>query len=452
MCVRFLAVECTVCVLARCSGSAAGCYRRFPVFSETQEIRRMERAGHRRPWEAVLAMALIFGVLQSASCVTFVVKDSANKTCIMADLSVNFTVEYTAGTKQEKAFFGLPVSSTVGANSTCGQEKVAPLLVIVFGNHSLSANFTKNEAGYQVDELVFTYNLSDKTLFPKASENGTKAVATNKSAIFAKTNTVYRCISPHFLSLGNVNLTFYAVKLEAYVNNNTYSKDEFHCSEDISPTSAPSPSPTTVPVKQPEVGEYRVNETSGAACLLAKMGLQLNLNYSKTDGKMAFYEFNIDPKLIKVSGQCSNRSAALILFSEQIYLLFNFTLNTTVSKFYLGQVFVNTTILDAKETRFIQDNSSLLYLQTTEHKSYKCNSKQTFQITSNFSINTYSLQIQAFDIAENKFGPAVECVEDQNGMLVPIVVGAAPCWSRPNCADCLSHWKKEKSCWISNNI
>lgn len=43
---------------------------------------------------------ILTGILQSASCVTFEVKDSANKTCIMADLSVNFSVEYKAGMKQ----------------------------------------------------------------------------------------------------------------------------------------------------------------------------------------------------------------------------------------------------------------------------------------------------------------------------------------------------------------
>lgn len=383
-------------------------------------------------------MLLVFGILQSASCVTFEVKDSANKTCIMADLSVNFTVEYKAVTKQEKTSFALPANSTRGSNSTCGKEKEAPpLLVIVFGNHSLSINFTKTDAQYQVDELVFTYDLSDKVRFPDASENGTKEVATNKSEMIAQTNFVYRCKNPHQLSLGNVNLTFYDVKLEAYLNNNTYSKNESHCSEDITPTSAPTtapttastsapaPSPTTVPVQKPDIGEYRVNDTSGAACLLAKAGLQLNLTYLNSDDKVVFKEMNIDPKNIGVDGKCLNGSASLNLYTKELFLSFNFTLNTTVSKFYLSEVNFTTNIPDAKVHKFSQENGSLLYLQTTAHKSYKCNSKQTFQITRNFSIDTYNLQIQAFNISENKFGPAVECAEDQNGMLVPIVVGAA---------------------------
>nr|DBA33152.1 TPA: hypothetical protein GDO54_000880 [Pyxicephalus adspersus] len=368
------------------------------------------------------------GVFQYASCVRFEVKDSNNKTCILADLSVNFTVEYSAGTKQETAHFVLPETSTVASKSTCGQDKEAPLLVIAFGNHSLSVNFTKSDGSYQVDELVFIYNLSDKVIFPGASENGTKEISTNKSAISAKTNSVYRCFNPHLLSFENVNITFYDVKLEAYLSNNTYSKDESPCSEDFTPTTAPTPAPTTAPVKPtPEVGEYRVNGTSGAACLLAKMGLKLNFTYSTKDGKVSFYEYNIIPKNITFHGHCTNNSAALTLSSsvDQVEILFNFTLNTTVSQVYLSQVHVIATIPDAKDPKFEGDNASLSYMQTTAHKSFKCNTKQTFQITSNFSIDTYNLQLQAFDIEDNKFGPAVECAEDQNGMLVPIVVGAA---------------------------
>ncbi|XP_018417744.1 PREDICTED: lysosome-associated membrane glycoprotein 1 [Nanorana parkeri] len=410
----------------------------------------------------------------------------------------------------ETAKFELPAASSVGSKSTCGDEKEAALLVIVFGIHSLSINFTKSVTEYRVDELVFTYNLSDTLIFPKASENGTKEVSTKNSAISAKTNTVYICSNPHLLRLGNVNLTFHGVILEAYLSNGTYrpsdaasgrfdrgeainitgaggtapstsaatpgtkevstknsaisaktntvyicsnphllrlgnvnltfhgvileaylsngtySKNESHCSEDISPTSSPThsptPSPTTVPVNpKPDVGDYRVNGSSGEACLLAKMGLHLNF----TRGKVPFYELNIDPKNISVAGLCGNTSSTLILFTDQVYLLFTFVLNTTSSTFFLSHVHVNATLPDAKDPKFVEDNSSLSYLQTAAHKSYKCTAKETLLITGNFSIDTYSLQIQAFNIDGNKFGPAVECAADQNGMLVPIVVGAA---------------------------
>lgn len=373
----------------------------------------------------MLGLALLVGIFQSGYSIRFDVKDESNKTCILTDLSVNFSVEYKRSDKQDIANFPLPGSAEADKTlSSCGTKNgTVPLLVIAFGSgNSLSINFNKTDAGYYVDKLTFTYNLSDATLFSGSVENGTKQVASSKTEISAKTNQFYKCSSPHLISMGNVNATFYDVKLEAYLNGNNYSTEATTCKEDVTPTVAPTVPPVN---PTPETGDYRVNDSSGAACLLAKFGLHLNITYKKKDDKEASYEFNIDPHNISPNGNCSKNFATLQLSSNQVFLLFNFTLNATESKFYLDHVHVNTTIPDAKDPRFNVDSGSLSYLQATTRKSYKCNSKQTLQITDNFSIDTYSLQVQAFDIDGNKFGPAVECSADQNGMLVPIVVGAA---------------------------
>ncbi|KAG9492260.1 hypothetical protein GDO78_000660 [Eleutherodactylus coqui] len=288
-------------------------------------------------------------------------------------------------------------------------------------------NFTKTDTDYKVDQLMFTYNLSNPVLFPGSTENGTKQVASSNTEMSAHTNKYYQCSNPHLIRMGNANVTFHNVKLEAYLNGNNYSKDVDVCKEDVTPTVTPTVAPTTPPVnpKTPDTGNYRVNGTSGAACILAKMGLQLNITYKKKDGKEASFRFNIDPKLVTVSGSCSNTSALLRLSSDNLALLFTFTLNTTANKFYLGRVSLNTSVPDAAEPNFVVESGSLSFLETATHKSYKCNTKETLKITDKFSMDTYNLHVQAFDVEENKFGPAVECADDQNGMLVPIVVGAA---------------------------
>ncbi|XP_075708648.1 lysosome-associated membrane glycoprotein 1 [Rhinoderma darwinii] len=374
--------------------------------------------------EAALGIALLFGILQSGCSLRFDVKDGSNKTCILADLSINFAVEYKIGDKLGESQFSLPDTAVVDKISSCGPT---PLLVIAFGsNNSLSINFTKSDAKYQVDELMFTYNLSDVVFFPKSTENGTKRASSSQTEISAQINRFYQCSSSHLIRMGNVNVTFHNVKLEAYLNGNNYSTNATLCKEDVAPTAAPTAAPTTAPVnpKTPDIGNYIVNGTTGV-CILANMGLQLNVTYKKKDDKDTSYLFNIDPQQVKVSGICSSNYSVLQLSSDKVVLLFNFTLNVTESKFYLGHVHVNTTVPDAKDPIFNVDSGNLSYLQTTTHKSYKCNSKQTLQITDKFSIDTYSLQVQAFDIDGKKFGPAVACAEDQNGMLVPIVVGAA---------------------------
>ncbi|CAJ0967246.1 unnamed protein product [Ranitomeya imitator] len=332
----------------------------------------------RRLGEAALGVALMFGIFQFGSCVHFDVKDEGTKTsCILADLSVNFTVDYKRGEKQGKTQFVLPDNALTDQASSCGKNGTLPLLVIAFGlGHSLSLQFNKSDAGYQVDNLTFSYNLTDSVLFPESSENGTKKVSSNKAEISAKTNWFYQCSNPHLVVMDNVNASFHHVKLQAYLTGNNYSTNATICKEDVAPTAAPTTAPTTAPPNntKPDIGTYNINIT----------------------GKAGY----------------SNIS-------------FNFVLNATEGKFYLGHVHVNTTVADAKESNFSIDSGNVSFLKTTAHKSYKCNEKQTLQITSNLSIYTYNLQVQPFDVEGDKFGPAVECAEDQNGMLVPIIVGAA---------------------------
>ncbi|KAM3935162.1 lysosome-associated membrane glycoprotein 1 [Leptodactylus fuscus] len=384
---------------------------------------RMRRLG-----EAALGLALLLGIFQSGCSVTFDVKDESGKSCILADLSIDFVVDYKIGDKQGISKFVLPEKAETAKTSSCGTKSgTVPLLVIGFGtNNTLGINFTKSDKDYRVDTLLFTYNLSDAVYFPNSTENGTRQEASSKAEISALTNRYYKCFNPHLITMGNVNMTFHNVKLEAYLNGNNYSTNATSCKEDVSPTSAPPIPPTTAPVKPkiPDVGNYSVDGTSGV-CILAKMGLQLNITYKTQSDKNASYEFNIEPTQIKASGTCSKTYSTLLLSSEKVSLLFNFTLNLNESKFYLGEVAVNTTIVDAKDPKFSSSNGSLSFLKTTTRKSYKCNSKETLQVTDSFSIDFYNLQIQAFDIDNGKFGPAVECAADQNGMLVPIIVGAA---------------------------
>lgn len=67
--------------------------------------------------------------------------------------------------------FFLPQNASVDSQSSCGKENAShPILVLDFGGgHSLSLNFSESADKYQVEELVFHYNLSDATLFPNST-------------------------------------------------------------------------------------------------------------------------------------------------------------------------------------------------------------------------------------------------------------------------------------------
>ncbi|NXG14019.1 LAMP1 protein, partial [Grallaria varia] len=378
------------------------------------------------------------GFLQASS--SFEVKDSSGKVCIIADLTVAFSVEYKNSARKEFVQFLLPQNATVDSQSSCGKDNIShPVLVLDFGaGHSLSLNFSESADKYQVEELVFHYNLSDATLFPNSTIGEVKTVS-HGSNIQAHVGTKYRCISSKQVNMKNVNITFSNVTLEAYLKNGTFSVNKTECAEDMVSTTAvvpttpkqttsqvptTSPAPTSLP-SNPAVGKYNVTGPNGT-CVLAYMGLQLNITYPKKDEKMGLVLLNFVPQNTSVSGRCDNTSALLNLTFEKTRIIFQFALNASAEKFFLQGVNVSTTLpSEAKNPKFEASNNSVSGLRATVGNSYKCNSEENLQVTNEALVNVFNVQIQVFKIDGDKFGPVEECQQDENNMLIPIIVGAA---------------------------
>ncbi|KFU89814.1 Lysosome-associated membrane glycoprotein 1, partial [Chaetura pelagica] len=378
------------------------------------------------------------GFLQASS--SFEVKDSSGKICIIADLTVAFSVEYKSNGQKEFAQFFLPQNATVESQSSCGKGNTShPLLVLGFGaGHSLSLNFSEHLDKYQVEELVFYYNLSDATLFHNSTAGGVKKVS-HKTTIQADMGTTYRCIKSKYINMKNVNVTFSNVTLEAYLTNGTFSMNKTECAEDmvsttpIIPTTpkhttsqvpTTSPAPTASP-PDPAVGKYNVTGPNGT-CVLAYMGLQLNITYQKKDEKMGLDLLNFIPNTTVSSGTCDNVSASLILTFEKTKVAFHFTLNPSAEKFFLQGVDVSTTLpSEAKVPKFEASNNSMSELRATLGNSYKCSAEENLQVTDKALVNVFNVQIQVFKIDGDKFGAVEECQLDENNMLIPIIVGAA---------------------------
>ncbi|NWS68713.1 LAMP1 protein, partial [Crotophaga sulcirostris] len=377
------------------------------------------------------------GFLQAAS--SFEVKDASGKVCITADLTVAFSVEYKVSGQKEIAFFYLPQNTTVEPQSSCGQGNTShPVLVLGFGaGHMLSLNFSESADKYQVGELAFHYNLSDATLFPNSTAGTVKKVS-HKNILQAYVGTKYRCISSKQVNMKNVNITFSNVTLEAYLTNGTISTNKTECAEDMVSTTAlvpttpkqttsqvpTSPAPTTLP-PNPAVGKYNVTGPNGT-CVLAYMGLQLNITYQKKDEKMGLDLLNFIPPNTTSSGTCSNTSALLNLTFEKTSVIFRFALNASTEKFFLQGVNVSTTLpFEAKVAKFEAWNNSMSGLRATVGNSYKCSAEENLQVTDKAFVNVFNVQIQVFKIDGDKFGAVEECQLDENNMLIPIIVGAA---------------------------
>ncbi|XP_026701634.1 lysosome-associated membrane glycoprotein 1 [Athene cunicularia] len=378
------------------------------------------------------------GFLQASS--SFEVKDSSGKVCIIADMTVAFSVEYKSRGQKEFAHFFLPQNATVEPQSSCGSGNTShPVLVLGFGaGHSLTLNFSELANKYQVEELVFHYNLSDATLFHNSTAGEVKRVS-HKTIIQAYVGTKYRCISSKDVNMKNVNITFSNVTLEAYLTNGTFSMNKTQCAEDMVSTTAVAPTtpkqttsqvPTTSPAPtasppNPAVGKYNVTGPNGT-CVLAYMGLQLNITYPKTDGKMGLDLLNFIPNNTTFSGRCDNTSAFLNLTFEKTRVIFHFALNASTEKFFLQGLNVSTTLpSEAKVPKFEASNNSMSDLRATVGNSYKCSAEENLQVTNDTLVNVFNVQIQVFKIDGDKFGAVEECQLDENNMLIPIIVGAA---------------------------
>ncbi|KAM9594164.1 lysosome-associated membrane glycoprotein 1 [Morphnus guianensis] len=386
----------------------------------------------------LLAAAALLGFLQASS--SFEVKDSSGKVCIIADLTVAFSVEYKSNGQKEFAHFFLPQNATVESQSSCGNgNKSHPILVLGFGaGHSLSLNFSEHADNYQVEELVFHYNLSDATLFHNSTAGEVKKVS-HKTTIQAHMGTKYRCISAKHINMKSANITFSNITLEAYLTNGTFSTNKTECAEDMVSTTAivpttpkqttsqvptTSPAPTASP-PNPAVGKYNVTGPNGT-CVLAYMGLQLNITYQKKDQKMGLDLLNFIPQNTTSSGRCDNTSAFLNLTFEKTRVIFHFVLNASTEKYFLQGVNVSTTLpSEAKDPKFEAWNNSMSELRATVGNSYKCSAEENLQVTDKALVNVFNVQIQVFKIDGDKFGAVEECQLDENNMLIPIIVGAA---------------------------
>ncbi|XP_007554035.1 lysosome-associated membrane glycoprotein 1a [Poecilia formosa] len=370
-------------------------------------------------------------ILGCTQAVTLEVKEG-NSTCIKAELSALLFITYTTFNSTSNVSTSLPDSTSVdAASSSCGAAGRPPWLVAVFGSgHALGLSFAKNGSFYSVTNLTLQYNLSDTLLFPQSNGSGVVTVVSSSVGIWAPINTTYRCASPTTIRAGGAAVTFSAMRLEAYMPGNDLSPAESVCAADQTTTTAP-PTPTTTvapaptPPGTPATGVFSVTNSSGTVCLLAKMGLQLNVSYvSQAQNKTVQELVNVNPNLTVTSGSCGSTTASLVLTQQTTTLNFTFSMNSITSQYHLSGINLLANWSDMTAP-FSASNTSLDYLRSTLGRSYMCNTEQTLLVVPAFSLNTFRLQVQPFGVTASQFAAAEECQLDQDQMLIPIIVGAA---------------------------
>ncbi|XP_078116420.1 lysosome-associated membrane glycoprotein 2 isoform X3 [Sander vitreus] len=382
---------------------------------------------------ATFVLFLTLGIAFQLSHGTVVnVRDKDNQLCLFANLMVNFSVSYeVADNKTATVEFELPAKVTTD-ESTC--DTTSSTLKLNFGEgHSWSVNFTIDGKMYQTDTIIFSYNLSDTTVFPNSVLNETKTVAVKPHITDIGVDTCYSCKSKDTIEADAVNQTLWNVLIQAFVSNNSTSENITSCAADVPITVAPTthatstttaapvtnsttPPPTTTPtptLPTPTTGKYSIRrDENGTACLMANIGLRIGFKQE---------EMNFEPNGTKVSGSCGVNSSELILTSNTMTIMLTFTNDT--KKFRLHAL--NITGKMSSGVSFSEANTNLSLWEAAVGTSYMCNKEQNYTITSPLTLYTFDLQVQPFGVKNDVFSTAHECSLDDTSILIPIIVGAA---------------------------
>ncbi|XP_023563685.1 lysosome-associated membrane glycoprotein 2 isoform X1 [Octodon degus] len=373
---------------------------------------------------APVLLCLVLGAAQSYA-LELNLKNKEDVTCLYAKWQMNFTVQYETTNKTNETV-SIPVLGNVTYNeSFCGDDHNASRLAVKFrSGFSWFVNFTKRVTHYSIESIVFTYNTNDSSIFPDAKDKG--LVTVHKPVMFSiPLNDIFRCNSLFTYETNGVVHNYWDIHVQAFVENGTVSTKEFVCEEDRSSTTVPPvihttvPSPTTTspPVEKPEVGNYSVGE-GNSTCLLATMGLQLNITHDKVASVI-----NINPNTTGFTGSCQPKRAQLRLNNSVVkYLDFVFAVKNE-NRFYLKEVNANISLTNGSVFSF--SNENLSYWDAPLGSSYMCNKEQTVSVSGKFQINTFGLRVQPFKVKEGVFSTAQDCTADDDNFLVPIAVGAA---------------------------
>ncbi|XP_058906054.1 lysosome-associated membrane glycoprotein 2 isoform X3 [Kogia breviceps] len=375
------------------------------------------------PGSGLLLLCLVLGAVSSYA-LELNLTDPQNATCLYAKWQMNFTIRYETTDKHNKTVTISDLGAATYSGSSCGDDQNGPKIAVQFGSgFSWIVNFTEETYSYSIDSISFSYNTNDNTTFPDAKEKGVFTVS-DRVAFSVPLNDIFRCNSLSTLGKNDVVQHYWDVHVQAFVQNGTVSTKEFLCDKDktlttvvpVVPTTVPSPTTTPPKKEKPEVGSYSVVNSNGT-CLLATMGLQLNITHDKVA-----LVININPNTTNFTGSCHPQTALLRLSSSSIkYLDFVFAVKNE-NRFYLKEVNVSMYLVNGSV--FSIANNNLSYWDAPLGSSYMCNKEQTVSVSGAFQINTFDLRVQPFNVMEGKYSTAQECSLDDDIILIPIIVGA----------------------------
>ncbi|XP_054838087.1 lysosome-associated membrane glycoprotein 3 [Eublepharis macularius] len=173
------------------------------------------------------------------------------------------------------------------------------------------------------------------------------------------------------------------------------------------PTLSPKPAPAAT-------GNYSV-QNGTADCIKASLGLTIIVRNGDT--KKTEY-LNIDPNATQTSGSCGNQLSTLNITFRDGFI--RFTFKKTAAVYYLYAIEAS---LRVPSDGLLYYGIVLQLFSAPMGSSFKCLSKQTINMDTNFQLLAVNTQLQAFDIVGNQFGKEEECAVDRNKKIIPLTIG-----------------------------
>ncbi|XP_035669052.1 lysosome-associated membrane glycoprotein 1-like [Branchiostoma floridae] len=357
----------------------------------------------------------------------------------------------------------LPENCTV--SGFC-EEETATVTLSFDTAFNLSASFSSDDKTFKLVSLSVGYTRS-AAHFPHALYPDTSNIEelTNLTLLETNAGKSYLCKEPEVIKVGpHVTLEVLELQIQPFdVKNGTFGEAN-ECNKDHSSTIAPFPTnasftivpassilptnrtntTTNMPTLPPPIGpteplqgNYTVHDSEGKVCLLADMGLQLRINYTKQNGQIATGVVNV-PVNSEVSGKCSESHSSLTLAFYDA--TFNLTISFAMHKkdgdpdtyqwtgLYLSYVEAPSIFPGTQhpnKPRLIS-NTSVHLFTTGVGKSYKCKADVNATVTKDMTILVRRVHLQSFGVKYGQFSAPEECVEDSSGSVdktVIIVVG-----------------------------
>ncbi|XP_068958261.1 lysosome-associated membrane glycoprotein 2 isoform X2 [Petaurus breviceps papuanus] len=367
------------------------------------------------PGSAFALLCLLLGTLE-IDALSLTLNNSHNATCLHAQWKMNFTIEYeTINHGLKNVTIQVP-SNVSYSGSDCDTDDNVSRIEVRFGSGFLwNVNFIRQNSTYFVDIISLSYDTSDNDTFPDAKVKGKVSSTLEVNKFDIPLDTLFRCNDLMTVTEENITHNYWDILVQAFIQNNTISTKEYACDKDMSTVPVPTSKP--VPQERPHPGSYAVKNGSAAICLLATMGLQLNITNNKVTSLL-----NINPNTTAHGGECFKESATLWLNNSNEYLEFFFAMKNG-NRFYLKGVNVSLTFVNSSD--FVVENNSLNYWDAPIGSSYMCNKEDVITISDAFQINTFDLRVQPFNVVEGKYSTAEDCRADDDRFAVPIAVGVS---------------------------